>query len=110
MEKQYRDASNLNARIALHERFSTNPHPLLRWLFDRLELPPEGRILEIGCGTGKLWVENLERIKGAVADLSCQERRDRISRLEANLRREMAAQGAIRITKDTGLFVASQRS
>jgi hypothetical protein len=26
--RQYRDASNLEARIALHERFSTNPYGL----------------------------------------------------------------------------------
>ncbi|MDQ3568073.1 MAG: methyltransferase domain-containing protein [Actinomycetota bacterium] len=62
MEKQYRNASNLNARITLHERFSVNPYPLPRWLFDQLELPPDARILEVGCGTGKLWSENLGRI------------------------------------------------
>jgi len=26
--RQYRDASNLEARVALHERFSTNPYGL----------------------------------------------------------------------------------
>jgi SAM-dependent methyltransferase len=62
VDEQYRDASNLNARIALHERFSTNPCPLPRWLFDQFELPPDARILEIGCGTGKLWTDNLGRI------------------------------------------------
>jgi hypothetical protein len=30
VERQYRDGSNLNARIALHERFSTNPYGLPR--------------------------------------------------------------------------------
>lgn len=62
MEKQYRDASNLNARIALHERFSTNERPLPRWIFDQFELPSEARILEIGCGPGNLWMQNLDRI------------------------------------------------
>ena len=28
--RQYRDASNLEARIALHKRFSTNPYGLPR--------------------------------------------------------------------------------
>jgi SAM-dependent methyltransferase len=60
--EQYRDASNLNARIALHEQFSTNPHPLPLWIFDQLELPDDARILEIGCGTGNLWAENTKRI------------------------------------------------
>jgi len=62
VERQYRNASNLNARITLHERFSANPHPLPRWLFGQLELSPEARILEIGCGTGKLWADNAHRI------------------------------------------------
>lgn len=59
---QYRDASNLNARIALHERFSTNPRSLPLWIFDRLELPDDARVLEIGCGPGNLWADNAERI------------------------------------------------
>ena len=28
VSRQHRDASNLEARIALHERFSTNPYDL----------------------------------------------------------------------------------
>ncbi|HET7272083.1 MAG TPA: class I SAM-dependent methyltransferase [Rubrobacter sp.] len=57
--RQYRDASNLNARIALHERFSTNSYGLPRWNFDQFDLPAQSRILEVGCGPGRLWTENL---------------------------------------------------
>ena len=39
---QYRDDTNLNARAALHERFSVNPVGLQRWIFDQLELPRLG--------------------------------------------------------------------
>jgi len=60
VKRQYRDASNLNARIALHVRFSTNPYGLARWIFDHLELPEEASILEVGCGPGRLWTENLD--------------------------------------------------
>jgi SAM-dependent methyltransferase len=62
MARQYRDASNLDARIALHRRFSTGEEPLPRWIFEQLDLPPDARILEIGCGPGLLWFENEERI------------------------------------------------
>lgn len=62
LTEQYQDAANLNARIALHERFSTNPYGWQRWVFDRLDPPAEGRILELGCGPGDLWLENLQRI------------------------------------------------
>jgi ubiquinone/menaquinone biosynthesis C-methylase UbiE len=59
---QYRDASNLEARIALHRRFSAGEKPLPRWIFEQLDLPPDARILELGCGPGQLWSENEERI------------------------------------------------
>ena len=59
---QYRNASNLNARILLHQRFSTNKYGWHRWVFDQFRFPPQVRILELGCGPGDLWCENLERI------------------------------------------------
>jgi SAM-dependent methyltransferase len=62
LARQYRDASNLNARINIHRRFSTNSYGLLRWIFDRLDLPSVCRILELGCGPGNLWFENGNRI------------------------------------------------
>jgi ubiquinone/menaquinone biosynthesis C-methylase UbiE len=58
--RQYRDASNLEARIALHERFSTNPYGLRRGILDHLDLPDGAAILEVGCGPGALWTENLD--------------------------------------------------
>ncbi len=62
VERQYRDASNLKTRLGLHERFSVNPYGWQRWVFDQLNLPPACRILELGCGAGTLWLENLERL------------------------------------------------
>ncbi len=60
--EQYATASNLEARIELHARFSTNRYGWHRWVFDQLDLPAECRILELGCGPGDLWLENRERI------------------------------------------------
>lgn len=62
VSEQYHDASNLGARVALHGRFSTNRLPWQRWVFDRFDLPAEARILEVGCGPGNLWAENLDRL------------------------------------------------
>jgi ubiquinone/menaquinone biosynthesis C-methylase UbiE len=59
---QYADSSNLDARAQLHIRFGTNPYPWFRWYFERLSLPPEARVLEVGCGPGSLWLENADRI------------------------------------------------
>lgn len=73
-EEQYRDDSNLRARMELHRRFSTAPQPWHRWVFDRLDLPAEARVLEVGCGPAELWRANRDRIPAgwtiALADLS----------------------------------------
>lgn len=62
VREQYRDASNLLARTALHARFGTNKYGWHRWVFDRFDLPTACRILEVGCGTGRLWAQNSARI------------------------------------------------
>jgi len=62
--EQYATDANLNSRIALHERFSTNPG-WGRWLFERElgDAPSGARILEVGCGPATtLWGANLERV------------------------------------------------
>ena len=62
VEAQYASADNLRARIYLHERFSTNPHPYPRWVFDGYDFGAEADVLEVGCGDGMIWRENLDRI------------------------------------------------
>jgi ubiquinone/menaquinone biosynthesis C-methylase UbiE len=60
--EQYKTPSNLNARIRLHKRFSTNPHPWSQWVFEQLRLAPAMQVLEIGGGPGGLWHENRQRL------------------------------------------------
>lgn len=62
LKQQYLDAANLGDRISLHARFSTNPYGWHPWVFDQLDLGPECRVLELGCGPGRLWSENLHRV------------------------------------------------
>ena len=62
LAKQYKDSSNLNARARLHAEFSTNKYGWMRWVFDQLDLPERCRILELGCGPGWLWRQNLQGI------------------------------------------------
>ncbi len=61
-EEQYKDATNVNARIQLHERFSVNQYEWHRWVFDQFNLPSECRLLELGCGPGDLWLKNLSHM------------------------------------------------
>lgn len=62
LKSQYQNASNINARIALHRDYSTNQEGWFRWLFQFLPFFPGLQILELGCGNGDLWTENLEQI------------------------------------------------
>ncbi len=34
----------------------------MRWIFDQLEFPENGHILDLGCGPGTVWLENQERV------------------------------------------------
>jgi ubiquinone/menaquinone biosynthesis C-methylase UbiE len=62
LHEQYKNATNLNDRIQLHQRFSTNPYDFHMWVFDHLKLAANSRVLELGCGPGSLWRPNLDRI------------------------------------------------
>ncbi|HEX6386753.1 MAG TPA: class I SAM-dependent methyltransferase [Anaerolineae bacterium] len=59
---QYRDSRNLDARAALHRRFTVAAVAWLPWVFDHLALQSGERVLECGCGPGWLWRENSDRI------------------------------------------------
>jgi ubiquinone/menaquinone biosynthesis C-methylase UbiE len=62
-QDQYKDARNLDARIAIHQKFSTNPQGWFNWIFDTLvKLPAESKILELGCGSAEMWKECANRI------------------------------------------------
>lgn len=56
--EQYKNAKNLNDRISLHEKYSTNKQGWFNWLFEKIDFSKVNRLLEIGCGNGKLWQEN----------------------------------------------------
>lgn len=60
LAKQFKNSSNINSRIELHQRFSQNNLGWFRWIYQNLHLQPNMRILEIGCGNGQLWVDNLK--------------------------------------------------
>lgn len=60
--EQYKDASNLDARTALHSRFGRAKTSWYRWLFEHFTLPDGARVLEVGCGPARLWRENRERV------------------------------------------------
>jgi ubiquinone/menaquinone biosynthesis C-methylase UbiE len=54
---QYRDGTKLTARASLHVKYSTAAVAWFPWLVTRVRWPARSRILEVGCGTGWLWLE-----------------------------------------------------
>lgn len=62
LKKQYRDASNISARISLHKKYSKNPVSWFNWLFEKCALECGANVLEIGCGDASLWTQNIEKI------------------------------------------------
>jgi SAM-dependent methyltransferase len=61
---QYKNSSNLGARIRLHHLFNTNTYGAYSWLFDLLMAVAGTRshILEVGCGRADLWAANRDRL------------------------------------------------
>jgi SAM-dependent methyltransferase len=62
VREQYATDANLRARIELHERFATTSLSYPRWVFDGYDFGNEADVLEVGCGNGMIWRENLDRI------------------------------------------------
>lgn len=62
LKLQYQNASNIDARIRLHQVYSTNKQGWFPWVFEQCGFPEGSRILEIGCGNGAMWLENYDRI------------------------------------------------
>ncbi len=62
VKHQYSIAGNLENRISLHEKYSTNKYGWFKWLFTNYEIKSGHRILELGCGNGRLWVDRYNNL------------------------------------------------
>lgn len=56
VKEQYRTAEKLNIRTAIHSRYSTNRQGFGNWIISHYRLEPGMSVLELGCGTGQMWV------------------------------------------------------
>lgn len=61
VRQQYETSENLERRIRLHD-YSTSPQDWMNWVYERLQPEAGERILEIGCGNGKLWQRNIQTL------------------------------------------------
>lgn len=84
LKNQYQNASNITSRINLHQLYSQNPQDWFSWIYEQCEVntradamkqtPSEDgamlssstsenftlSILELGCGNGNLWAQNMD--------------------------------------------------
>lgn len=71
---QYKNATNISARIRLHRDYSVNKQGWFPWLFSQINFKPGMRILELGAGNGALWSQNIDKVPNnitvVVSDIS----------------------------------------
>ncbi len=63
VKEQYSDSKNLNTRMSIHEKYSVNKLGFGNWLYQQYQLKNSMRILELGCGTGDLWMDRIPRLQ-----------------------------------------------
>ena len=61
INEQYLDSSNLEKRIRIHD-YSTATEEWMEWVFNKMNLQSGMTILELGCGTGLLWLKNIHKL------------------------------------------------
>lgn len=55
VKKQYASSGNLDTRISIHAKYSTNKTGFGNWIMDRYTIENGMKVLELGCGTGSMW-------------------------------------------------------
>ena len=61
VKEQYKSDKNLNLRSNLHS-YNNNKVDFDKWCFNQIDFIKNSRILELGCGPGKLWYKNKDNI------------------------------------------------
>ena len=62
LKAQYRNSTKISARIRLHRLFSSNKQGWFPWIYEQCQITEGMKILELGCGNGRLWIENKAKL------------------------------------------------
>lgn len=66
LQEQYKTSKNIDARVRLHKECSVNPEGWFSWVYRQCDIRPGMKILELGCGNGALWTDNMKRLPDPV--------------------------------------------
>lgn len=66
LKTQYQSATNISARIRLHRDYSSNAYGWFPWVYDQCRIRDGLQVLELGCGDGTLWKENISRLPAQI--------------------------------------------
>ena len=61
---QYATSKGLDTRLSFHEKYSTNKMGYGNWIVSNYEIQEGTKALELGCGTGSLWIGRDELLSG----------------------------------------------
>lgn len=56
VREQYSTSDKLNTRISIHQKYSTNKQGFGNWIFSNYVIKEGMSVLELGCGTGEMWL------------------------------------------------------
>ena len=62
VKEQYKTSNGLDTRISFHDKYSTNKLGYGNWIVSNYHISAGMKVLELGCGTGSLWIGRNELI------------------------------------------------
>ena len=83
-EHQYKTSQNLNDRMNLWS-YGSNPETLPKWIFSKINLQEHERVLELGCGTGQLWLENFNVVPSNCSVILSDFSKEMVNKSRSNL-------------------------
>ena len=63
VKKQYSTADKLNTRMSIHNKYSANKQGFGNWIVSHYQIRDGMSVLELGCGTGDMWVNQDDIIR-----------------------------------------------
>ena len=63
VKNQYATSGNLNTRISIHDKYSTNKQGFGNFIVSNYKIEEGMKVLELGCGTGSMWKGHEDLIK-----------------------------------------------